>query len=166
MLIRLRSLLQLLLATTSGRVAAFSVQSSFTTGGSAVIGGHPKPYSSLGRWTMYENPSDPPNNNNANDNAWSVLSNTEKWISNTLKGSSSSTGTGSTSNNAGSAATNPYARKEVSYVCENQKSAPLIVSSIFRLLKEARERGEAHGEAEEQRAEELGEPSEWKEGVL
>ncbi|GAX26321.1 hypothetical protein FisN_16Lh160 [Fistulifera solaris] len=68
-------------------------------------------------------------------NAWSVLTRTEEWISQTLS----------------DAQGNPYTRKEVSYVCETNAQGPLILSGIFRRLKEARLLGESHGEGEEER---------------
>lgn len=70
-----------------------------------------------------------------NDNVWNVLTNTEKWISNTLQDAKQ--------------AGNPLSRKEVSYVCETSEDAALVLSGIFRKLKEARELGEAHGEEQE-----------------
>lgn len=93
---------------------------------------------------MYNSPSDPPNE--SSHNAWSVLSNTERWISSTLQ----------TANQGSIGGNNPYARKEVSYVCENQSASPMIVAGIFRRLKEVREQGEAHGDAELDRAEAQG----------
>jgi hypothetical protein len=93
---------------------------------------------------MYNSPSDPPGD--IGHNAWSVLSSTEKWISSTLQ----------TANTGAPGANNPYARKEVTYVCENQSSGSMIVAGIFRRLKDAREMGETHGDAEMERAETLG----------
>ena len=86
---------------------------------------------------MYDSSRDPPSS--PDYNAWTVLSNTEKWISDTLAASETSMG-------------NPYTRKEVSYACEPAKDTPMIVASIFRRLKEVRELGERHGEDEEERA--------------
>jgi hypothetical protein len=91
-------------------------------------------------------------------NAWSVIASTERWIAETLKStnqmmSSSSSSFSSSMNAAGN---NPYARKEVSYYCETSNESSMIVAGIFRMLKEARERGEAHGSDEEERAELLG----------
>ena len=40
---------------------------------------------------------------------------------------------------------NPYARKEVSYVCETSGEACGVVGGIFRRVREARELGEQHG---------------------
>ena len=68
-------------------------------------------------------------------NSWSVLTRTEEWISQTLS----------------DAHGNPYTRKEVSYVCENNAGSALILAGIFRRLKEARLLGEQHGESEEER---------------
>ena len=98
-------------------------------------------------WGMYDSASDPPGD--VGHNAWAVLANTEKWISSTLQ-------TANTGVNTLTAANNPYARKEVTYVCENQSSGSMIVAGIFRRLKDAREMGEAHGDAEVERAELLG----------
>lgn len=105
---------------------------------------------------------------NSLHNAWSVLANTEQWISSTLAHSSSSSSGNNNSNNNNnamdSAATlpsaaasnnnnnNPYVRKEVSYVCENQSATSMVVAGIFRRLKEAREMGQAHGQAERERS--------------
>ena len=100
---------------------------------------------------MYNSNSDPPNQEQQGHNAWSVLSNTEQWISSTLASSNAD----AESNPGGPS--NPYARKEVSYVCENQSTSSMVVSSIFRFLKEAREQGEAHGEGETERAAQQGE---------
>ena len=92
---------------------------------------------------MYEPSNDPPNRNE--NNVFSVLAHTEQWISDTLAAAS-------TPNQ-----NNPYTRKEVSYVCEQQDDGAMIVSNVFRRLREAREQGETHGQAEEERREELGE---------
>ena len=95
-------------------------------------------------WGMYNSPADPIGE--GNHNAWSVLANTEKWISSTLQ----------TANTGAAVGNNPYARKEVSYVCETQSSGSMVVAGIFRRLREAREQGEAHGDAEMDRAEAQG----------
>ncbi len=42
---------------------------------------------------------------------------------------------------------NPYARKEVSYVCETGNELSLVVGGIFRRVREARELGESHGKS-------------------
>ena len=73
-----------------------------------------------------------------NDNVWSVLATTERWISDTLANAKSPDGT------------NPLSRKEVSYVCETSADAAMVLASIFRKLKEARQLGEAHGEEQEE----------------
>lgn len=83
---------------------------------------------------MYQEPSpsgDPPN-------AWSILSNTERWIHRTL----AQTAVQSNGNS------NPYVRKEVSYVCEPTASPVLLVAAIFRQLQDMRRRGETHIQAE------------------
>jgi hypothetical protein len=85
---------------------------------------------------FYENPRDPPNNNDGNNpNLWSVLATTERWITSTL---------------ADSAAGNPLSRKEVSYVCETSSEVAMILANIFRKLKEARLQGETHGAMQEE----------------
>lgn len=110
-------------------------------------------------WTMYHSPSDPPHTNNNqflsnNHNAWTVLSNTERWIQETLDGANRGVGSSSSSsdsipNNTQRPAT-AYARKPVSYVCEpptgssSSSSSVLVVANLFRHLKEARERGNLH----------------------
>lgn len=91
---------------------------------------------------MYDASRDPPSN--PEYNAWSVLANTEKWITECLASSETSSGN------------NPYSRKEVSYVCEAASDAPMIISNIFRRLKEVRELGERHGQDEESRKDQLG----------
>ncbi len=78
-----------------------------------------------------------------NDNVWSILSNTEKWISNTL--AESQTGTN-----------NPMSRKEVSYVCETSNDPAMILANIFRKVKEARQLGESHAQDQEDLVDELG----------
>jgi hypothetical protein len=81
----------------------------------------------------------------ANDeNVWSVLATTERWISEILANTSKD---GST----------PLSRKEVSYVCEISTDAAMVLASIFRKLKEARQLGETHGEEQEEFLQEMGE---------
>jgi hypothetical protein len=88
-------------------------------------------------------------------NAYTVLSKTEEWISNTLSTANANANANKASSSSSSIPNNPYSRKEVSYSCENpQKSPVLIVSDLFRRLKEAREQGETHVEQEEQRKQE------------
>lgn len=72
----------------------------------------------------------------SSDNVWNVLTNTEKWISNTLQDAKQ--------------AGNPLSRKEVSYVCEKSEDAAMVLSSVFRKLREARQVGETHGEEQEE----------------
>jgi len=79
-----------------------------------------------------------------NDNVWSILSNTEKWISTTLAESQ-----------AGNS--NPLSRKEVSYVCETSKDPAMILANIFRKVKEARQVGESHAQDQEELVDEHGE---------
>ena len=78
-----------------------------------------------------------------NDNVWSILSNTEKWISNTL-------------NEAQTGKTNPLSRKEVSYVCETSSDPAMILANIFRKVKEARQLGESHAQDQEELVDEHG----------
>lgn len=68
---------------------------------------------------------------------WNALSYTEQWISETLKDASK---TGKS---------NPYARKELNYVCEMNDQTLAAVAGIFRRFREAREMGERHSYAEE-----------------
>lgn len=53
-------------------------------------------------------------------------------------------------------ADNPYARKEVSYVCETGEDVAAVVGGVFRRVREARELGEGHGKAAAARMGELG----------
>ena len=89
---------------------------------------------------MYESPRDPPDSGKGN--MWAVLADTERWLSDTLA--------------AQEGQSNPFTRKEVSYVCENSNEAAMITAAIFRRLREAREQGEHHGQAEEERLMEQG----------
>jgi hypothetical protein len=87
------------------------------------------------------------NNNEPNKEAkdalksgfWNALSYTEQWISDTLKNSTKS-------------GSNPYARKELAYVCEMNTQSLASVAGIFRRFREAREMGERHALAEEEMA--------------
>jgi len=79
-----------------------------------------------------------------NDNVWSILSNTEKWISNTLA-------------DAQSGNNNPLSRKEVSYVCETSQDPAMILANVFRKVKEARQLGESHAQDQEDLIDQLGE---------
>ncbi len=51
----------------------------------------------------------------------------------------------SSSSSSSSQKDNPYARKEISYVCETQSDLVSVVGGIFRRVREARELGESHG---------------------
>jgi hypothetical protein len=121
--------------------AAFSTHSSFTTARSRSLSSRRRAFTTgpnrASSLVMYDGSRDPPSSPELN--AWQVLATTERWISSTL--AAADTGAG-----------NPYSRKEVSYVCEPQRDAALIVAGIFRRLKESREEGQAHGAAEEARA--------------
>lgn len=68
---------------------------------------------------------------------WNAISYTEQWISQTLKESSKK------------GKSNPYARKELIYVCEMNTMPLAAVAGIFRRFREAREMGERHSIAEE-----------------
>jgi hypothetical protein len=81
-----------------------------------------------------------------NDNVWSILSNTEKWISQTLADAQTQKGKQG----------NPLSRKEVSYVCETSKDPAMILANIFRKVKEARQLGESHGQDQEELIDEKG----------
>jgi hypothetical protein len=105
------------------------------------------------QWSMYTNDQAPPAG--PDHNAWTVLSHTEEWISKTLNSANSNAG-GGNNGNGGKNPNNPYARKEVSYVCENQTSSAMIVANLFKWLRDARKQGESHGEAEQERRTTLG----------
>jgi hypothetical protein len=78
----------------------------------------------------------------ANENVWNVLATTERWIATTL--------------NDAQAGGNPLSRKEVSYVCETSTDPAMILSNIFRKLKEARQLGEIHAQEQEELVDEQG----------
>jgi hypothetical protein len=93
------------------------------------------------------------------ENVWTVLANTERWISDTLDKSNKSAREAKkmhfaddntpdpikASEKEDGKMDNPYARKEVSYICETSGEACGVVGGIFRRVKEARELGEQHG---------------------
>ena len=81
------------------------------------------------------------------DIVWTTLSNTEKWIQKTLGLGGDGNGSSPSSNSKKS---NPYTRKEVAYVCETSDTLEEIVSGLFRRLREMREVGAGHGQAEEE----------------
>lgn len=89
----------------------------------------------------YDIQRDPPN-----ENVWSVLANTERWIASTLKSAEPTASTSNNNNNNN----NPLSRKEVSYVCETSQDPAMILANIFRKLKEARQLGETHGQEQEE----------------
>ena len=110
------------------------------------------------------------NDNGGGDNFWSALVNTERWISDTLDRSNQAelsrqqqqrqNQNGQTMHfadekeddaNSSSGKDNPYARKEVSYVCEIGSDLATVVGGIFRHVREARELGERHGRDVESR---------------
>ena len=61
--------------------------------------------------------------------------------------SSSSAADSDGENNMMQPQNNPYARKEVSYVCETGDELIVVVGGIFRRVREARELGESHGKS-------------------
>lgn len=111
------------------------------------------------------------NDNGGGDDFWSALVNTERWISDTLDRSNQAeisrqqqqqrqNQIGQTMHfadekeddaNSSSGKDNPYARKEVSYVCEIGSDLATVVGGIFRRVREARELGERHGRDVESR---------------
>lgn len=110
------------------------------------------------------------NDNGGGDDFWSALVNTERWISDTLDRSNQAelsrqqqqrqNQNGQTMHfadekkddtNSSSGKDNPYARKEVSYVCEIGSDLATVVGGIFRRVREARELGERHGRDVESR---------------
>jgi len=103
------------------------------------------------RLLMYDSTSNPPSNKDdpsrgnpeQGTKMWSALAATERWIGETL----SRAGSAAAPNSA--AASNPYARKEVSYVCEMSDQIESIIGGTFRRLKEMREIGENHVKNEE-----------------
>ncbi|KAL7466211.1 hypothetical protein ACHAXS_006501 [Conticribra weissflogii] len=97
-------------------------------------------------------------------NVWSVLANTERWISDTLDKSNQAAkikneGMNSQQSASISSTDNPYARKEVSYVCETGDDLAVVVGGIFRRIREAREKGENHGKSVEQQIASAGDGS-------
>lgn len=119
---KLSLLLSLLLASS---VDAFS---------SSVNSAHSRTKSTQLYYDIQRDPSD--------ENVWSVLANTEKWIASTLSDAK--------------AGATPLSRKEVSYVCETSTDPAMILANIFRKLKEARELGEAHAQEQEEFVDEKG----------
>ena len=108
-------------------------------------------------------------------NVWSILANTERWISDTLDRSNQAEVTRQKQQQQqnkkdsklhfadekaeeeeqqqqqGGGKNNPYARKEVSYVCETAADLAAVVGGVFRRVREARELGESHGRGVEAR---------------
>jgi hypothetical protein len=89
-----------------------------------------------------------------NEDTWSVLANTERWISETLDKSNESANKAKAMHYAddktpdplvGEKKDNPYARKEVTYVCEMGDEVVGVIGGIFRRVREARELGERFG---------------------
>jgi len=112
---------------------------------------------------------DSSSSSSSSSNIWTVLANTERWISDTLDKSNKAandrnqklreeieqkakmhfaddkTSTNKSSEGRMQPQDNPYARKEVSYVCETGGELCMVVGGIFRRVREARELGESHG---------------------
>jgi hypothetical protein len=128
-----------LLAWLANQTTAFSAYSAFTSRPLALenhAANRRRRTTSLSftnGLVMYDASHDPPGQPELN--AWSVLSNTEKWISGLFPA------------NAGN---KKYTRKEISYACETFTDSPMIVAGIFRRLKELREAGEMHGAEQEE----------------
>ena len=126
---------------------------------------------------QYKEPSKGAGTGESSDqtNVWSVLANTERWISDTLDRSNKAANARldaeqrrreqeeAEGKNAFHFAQekkseplprkdNPYARKEVSYVCEMGDDVAGVVGGVFRRVREARELGEGHGKGVEARA--------------
>ena len=105
-------------------------------------------------------------------NVWTVLANTERWISDTLDKSNKAANdrnkklrqqqqqkdeqeqqqplhyaNDKKKKKKLEPRDNPYARKEVSYVCETGEDLCVVVGGIFRRVREARELGESHGKS-------------------
>lgn len=118
--------------------SSFTAAKSFTAPTSSRL--H---YKAKGDMVMYEPGNDPPNKESSSG-VWTALANTEKWITQTLAESSRQAAPGQP------AGSNPYARKEVSYVCETADDAAMAIAGIFRHVREAREVGENHSQMQEQ----------------
>lgn len=88
-----------------------------------------------GNMVMYDSSNDPPSSSGDQTNIWSVLAETETWLSSVLGKAESS---------------NPYTRKEVTYLCEPSDQDALVVAGLWRRLRESRELGRTHGELQEQ----------------
>jgi hypothetical protein len=114
--------------TTTALFVFWSTTITTTTNGFVI----PKRHTTPTR-LHYDVQRDPPN-----ENVWSVLANTERWIASTLKESQTPSGN------------NPLSRKEVSYVCETSQDPAMILANVFRKLKEARQLGEQHGQEQEE----------------
>jgi hypothetical protein len=135
-----------LLLSTALPLGVFGwTSSSAFTGRPVVVQQQPTPLNKH-HFVMYNDaPRDPPDSSDQ-QNMFTVLANTERWLSDTLAASQTD----------GPSSSNPFTRKEVSYVCENSPEAAMIVAGTFRRLKEAREQGETHGQMEEERLMEKG----------
>ena len=114
--------------------------------------------------TMYNSPNDPPNKkpqsfgeSSSSVSVWSALANTERWISNSLASYDKNPDSGTSGDTGKNYSSNPYSRKEVSYVCETNDSLELLTADIFRRLREVRQLGESHAKTETDRNRALGE---------
>jgi hypothetical protein len=130
-----------LTAVVSTAMMLMLAATSTTSSVHAFISPLPSKVSSSKSRLYYDVQRDPPN-----ENVWSVLANTEKWIASTLKSAEQASSNGS----------NPLSRKEVSYVCETSQDSAMILANIFRKLKEARQLGETHGQEQEEMVESHG----------
>jgi hypothetical protein len=138
-------LLFVIIAAWLSPVAGFSALSSFTrrsSSSSSILTTMSRPIDSASTpaITMYDTSRDPPSEL---FNAWHVLASTERWISATLADHSPKPSSRASTNN-----NNPYTRKEVAYACESYADSPMIVANLFRRLKEVRQLGEAHANAQ------------------
>jgi hypothetical protein len=96
---------------------------------------------------MYDDSNSKPSSDTSQtDIVWTTLSNTEKWIQKTLGVSSGAM-----------SSSNPYTRKEVAYVCETSDLLEEVVAGVFRRLREMREMGVGHGQAEQELSKTQGE---------
>jgi len=145
----------LLLATSSHTTKALSIHSSRQSGSISTAFASRNPFlprqhdvvssrqTRRDTMLMYEPSGIPPHDDNGrsvlngDSGVWSALASTERWISNTL------------SQRPAAGGSNPYVRKEVSYVCETTTCDIMAVANVFRRVREARELGESHSRIEE-----------------
>jgi len=89
-----------------------------------------------GTMFMYEVSREQSSSGNDRTNLWSALAETENWLANVLRKSGSS---------------NPYMRKEVTYLCDLSDQDALVVAGFWRRLREAREQGRSYSRLQEQK---------------